>query len=67
MKQHTISFILPLLLLLGSCGTTGNKDETSGQGDRFAPGQSAVTDDVSQKNILQIAVASPDHTTLVAG
>ena len=33
----------------------------------LTPGQSAVTDDVSQKNILQIAIASPDHTTLVAG
>lgn len=30
-------------------------------------GQSSVKDDVSQKNILQIAVASPDHTTLAAG
>ena len=27
-------------------------------------GQSAVKDDVSQKNILQIAAGSPDHTTL---
>lgn len=29
-------------------------------------GQSAVADDVSQKNIVQTAVASPDHKTLVA-
>ncbi len=29
-------------------------------------GQSAVKDDVSQKNILQIAAGSPDHTTLAA-
>jgi uncharacterized surface protein with fasciclin (FAS1) repeats len=28
-------------------------------------GQSAVKDDLSQKNVVQIAVASPDHTTLV--
>ncbi|HAE12835.1 MAG: fasciclin domain-containing protein [Chitinophagales bacterium] len=67
MKQHIIGLFLPVAILLGSCGTTENGDETSGQGDRFAPGQSAVTDDVSQKNILQIAIASPDHTTLVAG
>ena len=30
-------------------------------------GQSMVSDDVSQKNILQIAMASEAHTTLVAG
>jgi uncharacterized surface protein with fasciclin (FAS1) repeats len=29
-------------------------------------GQSAVKDDESQKNVVQTAVASPDHTTLVA-
>jgi uncharacterized surface protein with fasciclin (FAS1) repeats len=29
-------------------------------------GQSAVKDDLSQKNILQIAASSPDHTTLAA-
>jgi len=29
-------------------------------------GQSNVKDDESQKNIIQTAVASPDHTTLVA-
>ena len=29
-------------------------------------GQSAVKDDESQKNVVQTAIASPDHTTLVA-
>lgn len=29
-------------------------------------GQSSVKDDVSQKNIVQVAVASPQHKTLVA-
>ena len=28
-------------------------------------GQASVVDDVSQKNVVQIAVSSPDHTTLV--
>ncbi len=28
-------------------------------------GQSAVQDDESQKNVVQVAVSSPDHTTLV--
>ncbi|MCB9316318.1 MAG: fasciclin domain-containing protein [Lewinellaceae bacterium] len=30
------------------------------------PGQSAVQDDQSQKNVLQIAIGSPNHKTLVA-
>jgi uncharacterized surface protein with fasciclin (FAS1) repeats len=30
-------------------------------------GQSGVQDDDSEKNILQVALGSPDHTTLVAG
>jgi len=30
-------------------------------------GQSGVVDEESEKNILQIAISSPDHTTLVAG
>ena len=30
-------------------------------------GQSAVADDLSAKNILQVAIGSKDHTTLVAG
>ncbi len=29
-------------------------------------GQSAVQDDESQKNVVQVAIASPDHKTLVA-
>ncbi len=29
-------------------------------------GQSTVKDDVSQKNVVQVAISSPDHTTLVA-
>lgn len=29
-------------------------------------GQASVVDDVSAKNILQVAIGSPDHTTLVA-
>ena len=28
-------------------------------------GQSAVKDDLSQKNVVQVAMSSPDHTTLV--
>ena len=60
---------LPALLLFGllSCN---NKSQTPEQAPTIASpvlaGQSAVHDDESQKNVVQIAMASPDHKTLVA-
>lgn len=41
--------------------TEPNQEATTGGG-----GQSSVQDNDSQKNIVQVAMASPDHTTLVA-
>ncbi|MCX2738445.1 fasciclin domain-containing protein [Pontibacter anaerobius] len=35
------------------------------QHEEAAAGQSAVQDDESQKNVVQVAASSPDHTTLV--
>ncbi len=40
-------------------GTTTNENTTTG-------GQEAVQDDVSQKDVVKVAVGSKDHTTLVA-
>lgn len=40
---------------------SANTDETVTAG-----GQENVQDDVSQKDVVKVAVASPDHTTLVA-
>src|SRR6218665_3654103 len=40
--------------------------EVAETGATFAAGQSAVQDDESRKNIVQTAVSSPDHETLVA-
>lgn len=62
-------FYLPSLLLtlfLYSCGgqpQEGNSDATATDP---GPGQSAVQDDVSNPNIVQVAVGSVDHSTLVA-
>jgi uncharacterized surface protein with fasciclin (FAS1) repeats len=39
--------------------------ETHIQEAAVPAGQSAVTDDESQKNVVQTAIGSPDHTTLV--
>jgi len=63
MKYQTI-FILALLFAAFACNQPdpGNTTAAAAPG----PGQSAVQDDVSQKNVVQIAVGSKDHTTLVA-
>jgi uncharacterized surface protein with fasciclin (FAS1) repeats len=67
------SIIIRLLLgtaaafLLCHCDKPSSDTASTGSGDS-APvsGQSAVADDVSQKDIVKIAVGSPAHTTLVA-
>jgi uncharacterized surface protein with fasciclin (FAS1) repeats len=59
--------ILAFLAVLMACG--GNSRQESAESSTSAApglGQSAVQDDVSNPNIVQVAVGSPDHTTLVA-
>lgn len=57
-------------VLLTACGNeSATNEETStstGAMQETATGQSGVQDDASQKNVVQIAVGSKDHTTLVA-
>jgi len=66
MKQILFLTVSGFLILSVACtqqdnsATSGSQSGTTEQ----VKGQSAVKDDVSQKNILQIAMASPDHTTL---
>jgi uncharacterized surface protein with fasciclin (FAS1) repeats len=59
-------FALPVLLLLLSCNKTQVSEQTVTNAATVQPGQSAVHDDESQKNVVQTAMASPDHKTLVA-
>lgn len=62
-------YTLPLLLVLVLCGCQGNTPPpttTAATASGGLDGQAAVQDDVSQKDILDIALSSPDHTTLVA-
>jgi uncharacterized surface protein with fasciclin (FAS1) repeats len=58
--------MLGFALLLSSCQS---KEQASESGDVTAAadgvGQSGVKDDVSNPNIVQVAVGSKDHTTLV--
>jgi len=53
--------------VLLSCNS-GTEQSTSTQTseESQAVGQSGVQDDMSQKNVVQVAIGSKDHTTLVA-
>jgi uncharacterized surface protein with fasciclin (FAS1) repeats len=69
MKQTCTSFLLfGLLLMVCSCeqASTSNNSSSKAQNKVELKGQSAVKDDVSDSNILKIAMGSKDHTTLVA-
>jgi uncharacterized surface protein with fasciclin (FAS1) repeats len=66
--KHIFPFVLPMLLLLFSCSEQpqGQAGESGTAPAALAKGQSTVQDDESAKNILQIAIGSADHSTLVA-
>jgi len=60
--------IITALFAIGlACSCTDSAPATDKTADASTgPGQSAVQDDESQKNVLQIAIGSPNHKTLVA-
>ena len=62
-------FCLSAVLVLALCSCGDQQSESSGEGTQFENlhGQAGVVDEDSKPNILQIAIGSPDHTTLVAG
>lgn len=69
MKRLKINLLLLPLIMLWSCGQSPEQlgDSSVGTSEASHPkGQASVTDDVSEKNILQVAMTSDAHTTLVA-
>jgi uncharacterized surface protein with fasciclin (FAS1) repeats len=57
--------VLAAALML-SCQTQNQNQEASAtEAVTVEAGQSAVSDDVSEKDIVKVAASSPDHTTLV--
>ncbi|MDP3850809.1 MAG: fasciclin domain-containing protein [Luteolibacter sp.] len=70
MKTKTIIHLVigsAAVLLLGQCNKPVSDAAASDSADGAAlGGQSAVSDDVSQKDIVKVAGGSPAHTTLVA-
>lgn len=68
MKQLMFLFIAgTLLLLFTACSETTEAPMSDSGTASSGKGQSAVQDPLSEPNILQVALGSKDHTTLVAG
>ena len=71
MKKLLYSFLIAgVLITMGSC-STGSSDSAAGESTDVAAentplGQASVIDPESDPNILQVAIGSNDHTTLVA-
>jgi uncharacterized surface protein with fasciclin (FAS1) repeats len=67
--QKSLVFLLVIIALIGCKNETSqNATSSSAEGltlDKQA-GQAFIEDDNSTPNVLQIAIKSPDHTTLVA-
>ena len=66
--KKTNYLLLLLLLIFSACGGPAQNENQSSEvsTDNAPKGQASTLDDVSQKNILQIAIGSADHSTLVA-
>jgi uncharacterized surface protein with fasciclin (FAS1) repeats len=66
MKTFSIfSCSVVMILIIAACSKPA-QEVASAEATPQAAGQSAVQDDESQKNIVQTAVGSPSHKTLVA-
>ncbi|MBC7776527.1 MAG: fasciclin domain-containing protein [Phycisphaerae bacterium] len=64
-----IRLSIAMLVAIAFACCTNTSPEQTATSQSSAPaggGQSAVQDDVSQKDVVKVAMGSPDHTTLVA-
>jgi uncharacterized surface protein with fasciclin (FAS1) repeats len=66
--QLSLGLAFTACILLTGCGggEATNESTTTTEETATDPGQSAVKDDISQKDVVKVAAGSPDHTTLVA-
>lgn len=63
-----LMMILFMTVMIGSCTTSqGESASTESEPASHPKGQASVMDDESDANILQVAMSSEAHTTLVAG
>lgn len=66
MKKIAFLFTIVIATTLVSCGDDKqNTTEAAAATNEVGQGQSAVVDETSSPNIVQVAVGSKDHTTLV--
>ena len=66
--MKSIFLIILLGVLMVSCkdqGTTTTSTPTDASSPTLIAGQSAVQDNESMKDVVKVAVGSPDHKTLV--
>jgi uncharacterized surface protein with fasciclin (FAS1) repeats len=67
MKKTFLFVYVSCLLLFAACNNQANTANTATtEPAPTSGGQEAVQDDVSQKDVVKVAIGSPDHTTLVA-
>lgn len=66
MKNFYRAIAATFLLAIAFSCSNAPQQQTEAVTTPVPAGQSAVQDDESQKNIVQTAIASPDHKTLVA-
>jgi uncharacterized surface protein with fasciclin (FAS1) repeats len=59
-------FLLTIILGIGFGCSPEQAEQPESSVVEMAGGQSNVRDDESQRNVVQVAIASPDHKTLVA-
>jgi len=57
--------LIPLLLAF-ACGSQTTAENTADADSAPAAGQSSVQDETSERDVVRVAVNSPEHTTLVA-
>lgn len=66
MKSIFKSFaIIGSFLFFLGCGPSQNQNTDNPASETTHVGQSGVKDDMSNPNVVQVAIGSPDHTTLV--
>ncbi len=70
MKRYNLLILILSTALFFSACNSGDQSSGTSQGAetefKANHGQAGVSDDISEKNILQVALGSSDHTTLVA-
>ncbi|MBN9351413.1 MAG: fasciclin domain-containing protein [Chitinophagaceae bacterium] len=69
MKKFFYILSAGLMTILISCNSgskTDNQKNVAGGETEIIGGQENVKDDISQKDVVKVALGSPDHTTLVA-